>query len=667
MTNEQYFTSESVTEGHPDKVCDYISDSILDACLEKDPHSRVACEALCKGDTVVLAGEISCAEAIDFAAVTRQAIAEIGYTDPSEPFNAEGVKIQTLITRQCSEIAKGVDAATNVDHDQGAGDQGIMFGYASWHGGDLMPLPIRLAHALTRQLAQDRKSGEVDWLLPDGKAQVTVRHEDGVPMEVTSVLVSTQHRDGIKQQVIEDYVRNRLIPQAIDTYCRGDNMRVLVNPTGSFVQGGPSVDCGLTGRKIIADTYGGVCRHGGGAFSGKDPSKVDRSAAYFCRYVARQLVRLGYARRVELQVAYAIGKPGLESIYLDTQGTGDPRAALEYVTKEFDFRPAAIIERLGLLRPIYRQTTNYGHFGRPGLPWEAESGNDIDVAKKVKRTMVTGMREREFPPMEACGREMFTAKVIRKLLWYAAEDKAFDRWAEFPQERCAATLKKNGRTYGICAGAVLDMWKYGKLPVVQECWECGENAYLVSFSGGLSTGGGRLVCAGCGRVYFQWMGGAAAIMDILDSTPLQTSAYRPNGFGNGCPSNGEYLAQQLRIEDVPDPLPLRTEPRYVWSRDRVGGFEIQMKNEAGSAVTRVMIQDKADCYAFDDDAGSWVADEDCPGAPELAGGDLAALELFLRNRAEQRREWYGTKRSPDGQSPRTTENIDANDREVTSE
>ncbi len=362
------FSSESVTEGHPDKVCDYIADSILDAYLAQDPGSRVACEVLCKRDTVILAGEITSRGEVDHADVVRRAVREIGYTDSAAPFCADTLRITPLLTAQAPEIAQGVDPAQNVRGEQGAGDQGIMFGYATAETPELMPLPILLAHRLARGLAEDRKSGRVLWLRPDGKTQVSVRYEADEPKEVTTILVSTQHARCIAREGIQAYVAQEVAPRTLgDWFHRGTE--VLVNPTGSFTEGGPSVDCGLTGRKIIVDTYGGAARHGGGAFSGKDPSKVDRSAAYFCRYVARQVVKEGLASRAEVQVAYAIGKAQPISVKVDTLCTGDPRGAAEFVGT-FDFRPAAMIERLNLLRPIYRQTTNYGHFGKPELPWE---------------------------------------------------------------------------------------------------------------------------------------------------------------------------------------------------------------------------------------------------------------------------------------------------------
>jgi len=363
------FTSESVSEGHPDKVCDYISDSILDACLAQDKHSRVACETLCKSDTVVVAGEITTNATLDYDRIVRQAVKEIGYTDPSEPFCDTTLKLISLITRQSNEIDQGVTAATSQSGDQGAGDQGIMFGFATDESPELMPLPLLLAHKLTKGLSDDRKAGKVSWLRPDSKSQVSVLYENNVPKEVTAVVVSTQHTPQADQTQITEYVREDLGPRVLGRWWRRDLM-LLVNPTGSFTHGGPSADAGVTGRKIIVDSYGGAGRHGGGAFSGKDPSKVDRSSAYFCRYVAKQVVASGLARKAEIQVGYAIGMARPVSVKVDTFGTGDEQAAADFVMTAFDFRPRAIIDRLDLLRPIYRSTTNYGHFGRPGLPWE---------------------------------------------------------------------------------------------------------------------------------------------------------------------------------------------------------------------------------------------------------------------------------------------------------
>jgi S-adenosylmethionine synthetase len=364
------FTSESVSEGHPDKVCDYISDSILDACFEQDPQSRVACETLCKSDTVVLAGEITTNAKFDYEQVVRQAVKEIGYTDPSEPFCDTSLKVISLITRQSNEISQGVTATTSQSGDQGAGDQGIMFGYATDESAELMPLPLLLAHKLTKGLADDRKNNKVDWLRPDSKSQVSVLYEGNDPKEVTAVVISTQHLAKADQKTITEYVREELGPRTLGAWWRKD-VTLFVNPTGSFVHGGPSADAGVTGRKIIVDSYGGAGRHGGGAFSGKDPSKVDRSSAYYCRFVAKQVVASGLAKKAEIQVGYAIGMAKPVSVKVDTFGTGDERAAAEFVMQAFDFRPRAIIDQLDLLRPIYRSTTNYGHFGRPGLPWEA--------------------------------------------------------------------------------------------------------------------------------------------------------------------------------------------------------------------------------------------------------------------------------------------------------
>jgi S-adenosylmethionine synthetase len=356
------FTSESVSEGHPDKVCDYIADSILDAHLAADPKSRVACEVLCKSGQVVLAGEITSTATVDYEAIARKAIREIGYVDPNEPFNAEGVRVTQFISKQSPDIAMGVDTG-------GAGDQGLMFGYATRETPELMPLPVQLAHKLSHRLATARKKGERAWLRPDAKTQVSVLYENHSPTRVTTVLVSTQHTADVTQSEIRDYVAGCVCPEVLGDWFNPE-VEVLVNPTGQFIEGGPSADCGVTGRKIIVDTYGGMGRHGGGAFSGKDPSKVDRSGAYFGRFVARQVVRQGLAERAEVQVAYAIGRAEPVSVRVDTFGTGDWQAAEEFV-RTFDFRPAAMIDRLELRKPIYKQTTNYGHFGRKGLAWEA--------------------------------------------------------------------------------------------------------------------------------------------------------------------------------------------------------------------------------------------------------------------------------------------------------
>ncbi|HSH44915.1 MAG TPA: methionine adenosyltransferase [Longimicrobiales bacterium] len=361
------FTSESVTEGHPDKVADLISDSILDACLRVDPGARVACETLVKDGHVILAGEITAGEpdALDYDTVVREAIRSVGYTDPDEDFNAEGVEVRSLLTPQAREIEAAVGKGTTTE--LGAGDQGMMFGYATDETPELMPLPVLLAHRLARALAVARRSGEVTVLRPDAKTQVTVRYQDGVPVAVTDVLVSTQHGPGALEEA-RRYIGDTLIPRVLGDWSNGD-VRLTLNPSGAWTVGGPSADAGVTGRKTIVDTYGGMARHGGGAFSGKDATKVDRSGAYFTRWLARRLVKEGYARRAEIQVSYAIGQAEPVSVTVETFGTGDAAAAEAFV-REFDFRPRAIIERLDLGRPIYRSTTNYGHFGRAGLPWE---------------------------------------------------------------------------------------------------------------------------------------------------------------------------------------------------------------------------------------------------------------------------------------------------------
>lgn len=365
---EFVFTSESVSEGHPDKVCDLIADSILDAHLAGDQDARVACEVLCKGGNVVLAGEITSHASVDVSRLVRKVIRRIGYDDPAEPFNADGVFVHELISRQAAEIREAVDGDRLGGKPQGAGDQGLMFGYATDETPERMPLPILLAHRLSAQLAKDRHEGRAAWLRPDAKTQVSVRYRDGRPVQVETVLVSTQHAKEVDLPDIAAWVKGVLLPGALGDWYRPE-IALLVNPSGSFVVGGPSADAGVTGRKIIVDTYGGFARHGGGAFSGKDPSKVDRSGAYFCRWVARRIVDAGLAHRAEVQVSYAIGRSEPVSTMVETFGTGDEEEARRFVEQQ-DFSPAGITEQLHLLRPIYAQTTNYGHFGRKGLPWE---------------------------------------------------------------------------------------------------------------------------------------------------------------------------------------------------------------------------------------------------------------------------------------------------------
>lgn len=361
--SEYLFTSESVGEGHPDKVCDYIADSVLDACLTQDPASHVACEVLAKDHHIVVAGELKTRASLDVPEIVREAVRTIGYIDDDQPFHADRLNITNWLGVQSENIDRGVSTT-----EQGAGDQGIMFGFACDETDSLLPLPIVLAHTLARTLAEYRHAGRIAWARPDAKTQVTVRYVDGRPAEVTDVVVSTQHGQGTSQELIRSFVSDVLLPVALGPW-HHTGIRLWVNPTGEFVTGGPVGDCGVTGRKIIVDTYGGAARHGGGAFSGKDASKVDRSAAYFARYVARQILKAGLARRAEFQVAYAIGVAQPVSILVDTFGTGDAEAARVFAN-QFDFRPAAICRSLRLTEPLFRRTTNYGHFGKSDLPWE---------------------------------------------------------------------------------------------------------------------------------------------------------------------------------------------------------------------------------------------------------------------------------------------------------
>jgi S-adenosylmethionine synthetase len=375
MANSFVFSSESVGEGHPDKVADLISDSVLDACLAQDKYSRVACETMVKSNMVILAGEITTKAQLNYESIVREAIREIGYTNIDDVFHADQVFINNYLTKQSPDIAQGVDAVKvkgKKKAEQGAGDQGLMFGYACNETPELMPTPVMFAHRLGRLLTKIRKSGKAPWLRPDAKSQVSIRYENDKPVEVVNVVISTQHTPEVSHSQIEEYLIEHVIKQVIPANMLTKNTQFLINPTGRFVVGGPQGDSGLTGRKIIVDTYGGWGRHGGGAFSGKDPSKVDRSAAYMARWVAKNIVASGLAELAELQLAYAIGYPDPVSVYVDTMGTGkvsDEKIA-KAVTKVFGFKPADIVSQLNLLRPIYRQTTNYGHFGKSGLPWE---------------------------------------------------------------------------------------------------------------------------------------------------------------------------------------------------------------------------------------------------------------------------------------------------------
>jgi len=369
------FTSESVSEGHPDKICDAISDSVLDACLSADKRSRVACETLVKTGFVVVAGEITTSAQIDYPKLVREAIREIGYTDSTMGFDANTCAVLTAVEQQSPDISQGVTQGEGLFKEQGAGDQGLMFGFAIDETPELMPLPIQLSHKLVKQQATLRKNGKLPWLRPDAKSQVTVEYDsDGRPSRIDAVVLSTQHEDGIKHKQISEAVIESIIKPILPAKLLDKKTKFFVNPTGRFVVGGPYGDTGLTGRKIIVDSYGGMGRHGGGAFSGKDPSKVDRSACYFARYVAKNIVAAKLARKAEVQVAYAIGVAKPVGVYVTTFGTGvvDDEKIAKVVSELFDFRPAAIIETLDLLRPIYKKTAAYGHFGRTekSFTWE---------------------------------------------------------------------------------------------------------------------------------------------------------------------------------------------------------------------------------------------------------------------------------------------------------
>ena len=377
MANSFVFSSESVGEGHPDKVADLISDSVLDACLAQDKHSRVACETMVKSNMVILAGEITTSAKLNYEAIVRAAIREIGYVNNDDVFHADQVFINNYLTRQSPDIAQGVDAKKakgKKTAEQGAGDQGIMFGYACNETPELMPTPIMFAHRLGRELTKIRKSGKAPWLRPDAKSQVSIRYENDIPVEVVNVVISTQHTADVAHGTIEKYLIENVIKKVIPARMLNKRTEYLINPTGRFVIGGPQGDSGLTGRKIIVDTYGGWGRHGGGAFSGKDPSKVDRSAAYMGRWVAKNIVASGLATHAEIQFAYAIGHPQPVSVRVETFGTAKLGISDEQITAAvqsvFSFKPADIVAQLNLLHPIYRQTTNYGHFGKAGLPWE---------------------------------------------------------------------------------------------------------------------------------------------------------------------------------------------------------------------------------------------------------------------------------------------------------
>ena len=370
------FTSESVTEGHPDKLCDYISDSVLDECLKQDKNSRVACETLASKGEIYITGEITSKANINIEQIARNTIKEIGYNNASADIDYKTCKIIVNISKQSQDIAMGVDKSLEdkegeAIQSEGAGDQGIMFGFACDETEEFMPLPISLAHKLAKKLSEVRKSKEIQGLRPDGKVQVTVEYDDGKPLRVDTVVLSTQHIDGIDIEKLRKEVKEKIIFKIIPNNLLDENTKYYINPTGRFVIGGPLGDSGLTGRKIIVDTYGGYARHGGGAFSGKDPTKVDRSASYMARFLAKNIVANGYAKKCEIQLSYAIGVAKPVSIFVDTFGT-ETIASKEIIEKveKFDLTPRGIINYLDLQRPIYRLTTNYGHFGKDNLPWE---------------------------------------------------------------------------------------------------------------------------------------------------------------------------------------------------------------------------------------------------------------------------------------------------------
>lgn len=386
---KRFFTSESVTEGHPDKVCDQIADAILDDIFADDTSARVAVEVCATTGMVMVFGEVTTKHYCDIPSIVRGVIKDVGYNDSSLGFDYKTCAVLSSIDEQSPDIAMGVNDATDGDGKDdyertGAGDQGMMFGYACDETESLMPLPITLAHALTKRLTDVRKSGELEWLRPDGKAQVTVEYIDDVPERVDTIVVSCQHSENISMDELEAEIIDKVISYAIPQEYIDDDTKIYINPTGRFVIGGPAGDSGVTGRKIIVDTYGGFCPHGGGAFSGKDPTKVDRSASYMARYICKNLVAAGVCKRAELQVAYAIGMAHPVSVYVNTFGTGviDDDSLAKVVREVFDLRPKAIIDHLHLAAPIYRKTSNYGHFGKEGFSWE-----ETDMIEEVKQAV----------------------------------------------------------------------------------------------------------------------------------------------------------------------------------------------------------------------------------------------------------------------------------------
>jgi len=390
MSRSYIFSSESVGEGHPDKVCDTISDAVLDACLTQDKNSRVACETYAKSNIVIVGGEITTKAKLDYVQIVRDAVREIGYVNDDDVFHADKIFVMNIITAQSPDIAQGVDAKKadgKKTAEQGAGDQGLMFGYACNETPELMPAPIMYAHRLGRELTRIRKSGKAKWLRPDAKSQVSVEYVDGKPTRIVNVVISTQHAADATHAAIEKFCIDQVIKKVLPKNMLTKDTEFLINPTGKFVVGGPQGDTGLTGRKIIVDSYGGMGRHGGGAFSGKDPSKVDRSAAYMGRWVAKNVVAAGLAERCEVQFAYAIGHPNPVSVHVDTFGTAtvSEDAIINAVNKVFSFKPADIVKQLNLLRPIYSKSTNYGHFGKDDEDLTWESITKIDALKKAAK------------------------------------------------------------------------------------------------------------------------------------------------------------------------------------------------------------------------------------------------------------------------------------------
>ena len=384
MTNRYLFTSESVTEGHPDKVADAISDAILDAIMTQDKNCRVACETLVTTGLAFIAGEITTECYVDMPQIVRDTIKDIGYHSSQMGFDWQTCSVITSIDHQSPDIAQGVNSGQGLYKDQGAGDQGLMFGFATDETPELMPMPIMYAHKLTKRLAKVRKNGAIDFLRPDGKSQVTIEYRDGHPVRVDTIVVSSQHKPDVSHEDLREAIIEEVIKKVIPANMIDGDTRYFINPTGRFVVGGPMGDCGLTGRKIIVDTYGGQGSHGGGCFSGKDPSKVDRSASYMGRYVAKNIVAAGLANKCEVQIAYAIGVAEPVSVMIDLMNTGKvSRERVEAIVKEvFDLRPAAIIANLDLLRPIYRDTAAYGHFGRTGPSFSWEQTNMVDIIRE---------------------------------------------------------------------------------------------------------------------------------------------------------------------------------------------------------------------------------------------------------------------------------------------